>query len=192
MKLIFATNNQHKIEEIRAAIPDNYSLSGLQEAGIFEDIPETQDSIEGNAIQKATYIFDRYSMPCFADDTGLEVRALNNMPGVYSSRYAGPDGDAKRNITKLLLELQTKDDRFACFRTIIAYIDKGNIKTFEGIVEGNITIQEKGVKGFGYDPVFMPLGINKTFAEMSLIEKNKISHRSIALNKFIQFLNAGI
>jgi len=190
MKLIFATNNLHKLEEIRSNLPDKYLISGLIEAGIIEDIPETQDSIEGNALEKAKFIYEKYSFPCFADDTGLEVKALGGRPGVYSARYAGKDGDSKNNIVKLLKELENVDDRIAQFRTVIAYINKGVLKTYEGYVEGSITNKEQGKNGFGYDPVFIPKGFIKTFAEMSLNEKNKISHRSIALKKFIAYLNS--
>ena len=191
MNLIFATNNRHKIEEIKAILPENFRISGLQEAGIVEEIPETQDTLEGNAIEKARYIFEKYSLPCFADDTGLEVRALNNKPGVFSARYAGDNGDSKKNIMKLLTELENTEDRIARFKTVIAYINDRKILTFEGVIEGTITYQEKGAKGFGYDPVFMPVGFNKTFAEMALREKNKISHRSLALKRFIHYLNTG-
>ncbi len=190
VKLIFATNNLHKLEEIRSNLPDKYMISGLREAGINEDIPETQDSIEGNAIEKAKFIYEKYSLPCFADDTGLEVMALNGKPGVYSARYAGKDGDSRNNIVKLLKELENVDDRIAQFRTVIAYINNGVLKTFEGYLEGTITNQEQGKNGFGYDPVFIPKGFIKTFAEMPLNEKNKISHRSIALQKFIAYLNS--
>ena len=190
MKLIFATNNLHKLKEIRSNLPKNYIISGLREAGIFEEIPETQDSIEGNAVEKAKFIYEKYSLPCFADDTGLEVKALGGRPGVYSARYAGEDGNSKNNIVKLLKELENIDDRIARFRTVIAYISNGVLKTFEGCVQGIITNQVQGKNGFGYDPVFIPRGFIKTFAEMPLREKNKISHRSIALQKFIAYLNS--
>ena len=190
MKLIFATNNKHKLAEIKAIVSEKYQISGLNEAGISEEIPETQDSLEGNAIEKAKYIFDKYSCTCFADDTGLEVQALNNKPGIFSARYAGSDCDSKKNIKKLLLELKHFDNRSARFRTIIAYIKDGELITFEGVVHGAITHQEIGVNGFGYDPVFIPSGFDRTFAEMTLHEKNKISHRSIALQKFVTHLNS--
>lgn len=190
MKLIFATNNIHKLEEIRSSLTDKFMISGLQEAEIFEDLPETRDSIEGNAIEKARFIYEKYSLPCFADDTGLEVSAIGGRPGVYSARYAGEEGDSKKNIKKLLKELEYVNDRVARFRTVIAYINKGVSETFEGCVEGKITTQEHGINGFGYDPIFMPKGFSVTFAEMQLNEKNKISHRSIALQKFILFLNS--
>jgi len=190
MKLIFATNNLHKLEEIRSILPEKYKISGLREAGIIEEIPETQDSIEGNAIEKAKFIYEKYSLPCFADDTGLEVQALSGRPGVYSARYASEEGNSKKNIVKLLKELENIDDRIAWFRTVIAYISNGVFKTFEGHVEGTITSQVQGKNGFGYDPVFVPRGFIKTFAEMPLFEKNQISHRSIALQKFITYLNS--
>lgn len=190
MKLIFATNNLHKLEEIRSNLPKEFIISGLKEAGIFEEIPENQDSIEGNAIEKAKFIYEKYSLPCFADDTGLEVKALGGRPGVYSARYAGDDGNSKNNIVKLLKELENIEDRIAQFRTVIANFSNGVLKTFEGYIEGTITNQVKGKNGFGYDPVFIPRGFTKTFAEMPLTEKNKISHRSIALQKFIAYLNS--
>ncbi|MBN2523031.1 MAG: RdgB/HAM1 family non-canonical purine NTP pyrophosphatase [Bacteroidales bacterium] len=188
MNLIFATNNLHKLEEIRAAAPKQYHISGLKDAGIIEEIPETMDTLEGNAIEKANYIFKKYSLPCFADDTGLEVQALNNRPGILSARYAGPHGNSGKNIEKLLKEMTGIEYRNARFRTIIAFINNKIIETFEGVVEGKIALKEAGENGFGYDPVFIPFGSHKTFAEMTIDEKKRISHRSIALNKFIDFL----
>jgi XTP/dITP diphosphohydrolase len=189
MKLIFATNNPHKLEEIKAHIPEKYEVTGLRDAGISEEIPETHDTLEGNAIEKAQYIFEKYSYACFADDTGLEVEALDNRPGVLSARFAGMEGNSKKNIGKLLKEMKGIANRKARFRTVIAFINDNGISTFEGIVNGIITHQESGNNGFGYDPVFIPEGSQKTFAEMSLTEKNKISHRSMALNRFIDHLN---
>ncbi len=189
MKLIFATNNEYKLEEIRANVPEKYQILGLREAGIVEEIPETQDTIEGNALEKARYIFKKYSFVCFADDTGLEVQALHNKPGVHSARYAGSDGDSKKNTDKLLMEMKQVNNRSARFRTIIAYAKNDSLKTFEGLIQGSIAYQAIGVNGFGYDPVFIPSGSTKTFAEMPLVEKNKISHRSIALQKFVAYLN---
>jgi XTP/dITP diphosphohydrolase len=190
MKIIFATNNKHKIEEIRQALGDQYEIVGLQDIGITEDIPETQNAIEGNAIQKALYIYNKYKINCFADDTGLEVDALDGRPGVLSARYAGKGCSYDDNVNKLLLELKCFKNRKARFRTVIALIEEGKITTFEGIVEGHIAEEKFGEKGFGYDPVFIPDGYNRSFAEMKLNEKNKISHRVKALQKFINFIKA--
>lgn len=155
---------------------------------IFEEIPERSDSIEGNAIQKAQYICHNYSVSCFADDTGLEVSALDNKPGIYSARYAGPECCSRNNIKRVLAELAHINDRQARFRTVIAYSNRSYTKTFEGIVEGRIAYKPAGDEGFGYDPIFIPNGFNQTFAEMTLEQKNAISHRSRALKKFIEFL----
>jgi len=190
MKLIFATNNEHKLEEIRAIINPSFEISGLREMGIYEDIPETASTLEGNATQKANYIFNKLGMPCFADDTGLEVEALDHRPGVFSSRYAGPEGIAENNINKLLKELSGVTNRKARFRTIIAFVHQSRVYHFEGIVHGIITEEKRGNRGFGYDPVFLPRDSDNTFAQMLLTEKNKISHRSLALQKFIHFLNS--
>lgn len=190
MNLVFVTNNPHKLLEIRHALPEKLSVSSLKDVNILEDIPETQDTIEGNAMQKAEYVFNTYGFNCFADDTGLEVMALDKRPGVYSSRYAGPECNASKNMAKLLKELEYCGNRLARFRTVIAYVEKDNIFTFEGIAEGSIAHKPAGNKGFGYDPVFIPLGHNRTFAQMTLKQKNTISHRARALNKFITFLNS--
>ncbi len=189
IKIVFATNNQHKLNEIRHSIDKKFSVVSLKEMNIQEEIPETQVSIEGNAIQKARYILENYGINCFADDTGLEVNALNNRPGVYSSRYTGPECSSEKNIAKLLEELKNCHDRSARFRTVIAYAEPGNTYTFEGIAEGNISVEPFGNDGFGYDPVFIPKGYERTFAEMTLDQKNAISHRAKALKKFIHFLN---
>ena len=189
MKIVFATNNKHKLLEIQHAVGHSISIVSLKEAKISEDIPETQDTIEGNAIQKAQYIFNKYGFTCFADDTGLEVDALNNRPGVYSSRYAGPEGSSEKNIQKLLKELHGSSDRSARFRTIIAFTDGTQTFIFEGIAEGSISFTPAGNGGFGYDPVFKPVGFNQTFAEMTLAQKNTISHRAKALQKFTEFLS---
>lgn len=188
MVLLFASNNQHKLKEIRNALGEDFIIKSLKDAGFIEDIPETSNTLEGNAILKAQHFYNKYRQHCFADDTGLEVNALGNRPGVYSSRYAGPECDPVKNMQKLLLELQGVADRSAHFKTIIAYIENKNIHLFDGIVEGSITVSPRGIYGFGYDPVFIPKGFNKTFAEMTLEEKNQISHRTIAVNKFITFL----
>ena len=190
MKIVFATNNQHKLSEIRHAVSKNINIVSLKDVNIIEEIPETQDTIEGNAIQKAQFVYDNYGLNCFADDTGLEVTVLNNRPGVYSARYAGPECSSKKNIIKLLGELKNHEDRSAKFRTIIAYVEGSNIFTFEGIAEGQITLEPKGIEGFGYDPVFIPKGYKQTFAEMKLEQKNTISHRAKALRNFIDFLTS--
>ncbi len=188
MKIIFATNNQHKLEEIRAVANGKLEIFGLQEVGIYEDITENQDTIEGNAIEKARFIYNKYSLSCFADDTGLEVEALNMEPGVYSARYAGNHANEVDNVDKLLHMMQGIKNRNARFKTVIAFIYEDKVKRFVGLIKGEITIIRRGHNGFGYDPVFLPNGHNKTFAEMSPFEKNNISHRSIALQKFVKYL----
>ena len=193
MKLIFATKNKHKLNEIKAMLRENIQILSLSEIGFIDDIPETEPTIEGNALLKVRYIHKQYGIPCFADDTGLEVEALNNAPGVYSARYAGIEGKieekAKANMNKLLRELEGKTNRNARFRTVIAYIDAKNRETlFEGIITGNIIEEAVGNEGFGYDPIFLPDGYNLTFAQMPLNKKNLISHRSIAFKKFVKAL----
>ena len=189
--LVFATANKHKLEEIKAMLPDHLHIISLSDIGFTGDIPETEATIEGNALLKARYIHERYGAPCFADDTGLEVGALNGAPGVYSARYAGMEGSsderAKANITKLMHNLAGKTNRAARFRTIIAYIDAENTEhLYEGIVNGIIIEKAIGNEGFGYDPVFMPDGYDITFAQMPLDEKNTISHRAKAFRKFAE------
>lgn len=189
-QLIFASNNQHKIEEASAILkPFGFNVIGLSDAGIYEDIPETASTIEGNASLKANYIFSHYDFNCFADDTGLEVESLDNAPGVYSARYAGEQKSAEDNMNKLLSELEGKSNRNARFKTIIALIWEGREYMFEGIINGKISIEKRGDKGFGYDPIFIPNGYDKTYAEMNAAEKNKISHRAIALQKLADFLS---
>jgi len=188
MKLIFASGNDHKIKEIRSQIPAAIQLIGLKEAGITEDIPETADTLEGNAWQKADYLYDKLKVNCFSDDTGLEVEALDGAPGVYSARYAGPQKKAEDNMSKLLEELADKPNRKARFRTVIALIINGEKHEFEGVVNGEIMDKSSGKEGFGYDPIFRPNGYAKTFSEMSMEDKNKISHRGLAVDKLIQFL----
>jgi XTP/dITP diphosphohydrolase len=189
-QLIFASNNQHKIEEVSDILkPFGFNVIGLSDAGINEDIPETADTIEGNASLKANYIFNHYDFDCFADDTGLEVEALNNAPGVYSARYAGEQKSSEDNMNKLLTELESKANRNARFKTIIALMLDGKEYVFEGIINGRIATEKKGEKGFGYDPIFIPNGYEKTFAEMTAAEKNKISHRAIAVHKLAEFLS---
>lgn len=188
-ELIFATNNLHKITEIQSIIGDNFILKSLKQIGCNEDIPETAPTLEGNALLKAQYVFDKYGKNCFADDTGLEIEALGGRPGVFSARYATEGHDFEANIDKVLGELKGVENRKARFRTVIALILDGSVHYFEGIVNGEIITERKGIKGFGYDPVFLPDGYDKTFAEMPLDEKNKISHRSRAVAKLVDFLN---
>lgn len=188
-KLVFATNNAHKLEEIRAILGDKVEILSLNDIDCHADIPETADTLQGNAALKAQYIYDNYGLDCFADDTGLEVEALNGAPGIYSARYAGGEGhDSEANMKKLLSEMQDKDNRKARFRTVICLIEDGKENFFEGIVNGSIIRERKGGAGFGYDPVFMPDGYSETFAEMGNDEKNKISHRARAVQKLCEYL----
>ncbi len=187
-KLIFATNNAHKLEEVRAMLEPQYSIISLDEIGCHDDIPETADTLEGNALIKAKYIFDKYGLDCFADDTGLEIDALNGEPGVYSARYAGEACIPEDNIKKVLQLLGDNADRNARFRTSIALILEGKIHYFEGKVEGYIESSPKGEQGFGYDPIFTPQGYDKSFAQLSAGEKNEISHRGLAIKKLVEFL----
>lgn len=189
MKFIFATNNLNKLEEVQHQCSEELTIIGLKDAGINEDIPETSDTIEGNAIQKAQYIWNNYKLSCFADDTGLCIEALNGDPGVYSARYAGPEKDAKRNMELVLDKLKTEDNRQAFFQTSIALIEDGALTVFTGKVLGRITNDLSGDKGFGYDPIFVPEGHSNTFAQMSMDEKNAISHRGKAVAKLIEYLN---
>ena len=188
IKLVFATNNPNKIKEIKELIPGEIELLSLEQIGCTEDIPETSNTIEGNALQKVNYIKDKYGLDCFADDTGLEVEALSGAPGVYSARYAGEDKNSAANMEKLLRELEDKTNRNARFKTVIALDLQGERRTFTGICSGSITTEPKGEKGFGYDPVFQPEGYNKSFAEMELSEKTKLSHRGIATRQLVEFL----
>lgn len=186
--LVFATNNAHKLEEVRAILGNDFKIASLKEIGCHDDIPETADTLEGNAMQKAQYIKDKFGMDCFADDTGLEVEALNNAPGVFSARYAGPGHDSEANMKKLLHEMEGKENRKARFRTVIALLLDGKEYTFEGIVKGNIIEEKRGDSGFGYDPIFVPEGYDLTFAELGNDIKNKISHRAEAVKKLSAFL----
>ena len=187
MKLIFATNNAHKLSEIKQAIT-NFEIAGLKESGIIEDIPETGDTLQENARQKARFIFDKFGNNCFADDTGLEVEALNGEPGVYSARYAGLDCSFEDNNTKLLKELGGKTNRLAQFRTVICLIFDGEEHYFEGICAGEILTEYHGEKGFGYDPIFKLSGFEVSFAQMTTSQKNEISHRGLAVKKLIEYL----
>ena len=189
MQLVFATNNLNKLKEVQQLIPSNIKLLSLSDILCIEDIPETQPTIEGNAIQKAEYIKTNYGYDCFADDTGLEVDALNGEPGVYSARYAGPQRNAEDNMAKLLNELAGNINRKAQFKTVIALHINGELHTFTGICKGEITTKKHGDGGFGYDPIFKAEGHSKTFAEITLDKKNKIGHRGKAVKELVAFLN---
>jgi XTP/dITP diphosphohydrolase len=193
IRLCFATNNHHKVEEVRQALNGKIDLLTLEEINCFEELPETMPTLEGNSLQKATYVFDRYAIPCFADDTGLEVEALNGEPGVYSARYAGPQKNSENNVQRLLEKLNGCENRKARFRTIFSLVGLEKEPVFfEGVVNGLIATERKGSSGFGYDPVFIPDGTNITFAEMDLAQKNLISHRAIATHKLVNFLKSRI
>ncbi len=208
MEICFATNNAHKIEEIKAILGSKFpsyainydkaslikkasagwQVVSLAEIGCHEELPEERDTLEGNSLQKAEYVFNKYNLACFADDTGLEVEALAGAPGVYSARYAGEQRSAEDNMDLLLKNLEGKSDRKAQFRTVITLIQLGGLHQFEGIVEGTILKERSGKGGFGYDPIFLPSGFSKTLAEMSMEEKNQISHRARATQKLVEFL----
>ena len=188
MKIVFATNNQHKLSEIRQILGGRVEVLSLNDIGCNVDIPETGSTLEENALQKAQYVYDHYHIDCFADDTGLEVDALNGAPGVYSARYAGYGHDSEANMTKLLNELGENNNRSARFRTVIALIQQGEVHEFEGIVNGQIIRERRGGEGFGYDPIFQPDGYDQTFAELGLDIKNQISHRARATRKFAEYL----
>ena len=187
-KLVVATNNAHKLEEISAILGNEMELLSLKDIHCNADIPETADTLEGNARQKAMYIHENYGMDCFADDTGLEVEALNGAPGVFSARYAGDGHDSEANMQKLLKELEGKENRKAQFRTAICLIMEGKEYLFEGIVKGHIIEEKRGGSGFGYDPIFVPEGYDQTFAELGNDVKNTISHRARAVEKLCTFL----
>ena len=186
--LIFATNNQHKVDEIRLVLGNNFSISTLKEAGINIDIPEPHDTLEANATEKSKTIYQLTNKNCFSEDTGLEVEALNGAPGVKSARYAGEDRSFDANIEELLKNLAATENKNARFRTVISLLMDGREYLFEGICSGKITQKKKGMNGFGYDPVFIPDGSLKTFAEMDMAEKNKFSHRKKAMEKLVAFL----
>ena len=188
MKLVFATHNPNKLKEIQAIVPDYITLVSLKDIGCFEDIPETANTLQGNAKLKADHITNNYNLPCFADDTGLLVNALNGEPGVYSARYAGEENDANANMDKLLKNLSNKIDRSASFKTSIALNINEDTLYFNGFVAGQITETKNGEKGFGYDPIFMPNGYEQTFAQLPLEIKNQISHRGKAFLKLITYL----
>lgn len=188
--IVFATNNKNKLQEIREIVDGKYNILSLSDIGCHDDIPETEDTIEGNAFLKARWVKERYGYDCFADDTGLEVESLGGRPGVYSARYAGEDCNSERNIDKLLSELADKTDRKARFLTVIALIKDDYEKKFEGTAEGRISKERHGEGGFGYDKVFIPAGFEKSFAQMSSSEKNAISHRGKATKKLIEYLKS--
>ena len=190
-KLVFATNNAHKLEEVAAILGDQVELLSLNDIGCQADIPETAETLEGNALLKSSYIYKNYHLDCFADDTGMEVEALTGAPGVYSARYAGGEGhDAQANMLKLLHELDGKENRKAQFRTAISLILDGKEYLFEGVIKGEIIKEKRGDSGFGYDPVFMPKGYDRTFAELGNDIKNQISHRALAVQKLCEFLQS--
>ncbi|MDD4115249.1 MAG: non-canonical purine NTP diphosphatase [Massilibacteroides sp.] len=189
MKIVFATNNKHKLDEVKKIMAGHIKIVSLEEIGCHDDIPETANTLEGNALLKASYIKEKFGLDCFADDTGLEVETLHNAPGVYSARYAGETHDSEANMNKLLSELQGKDNRRARFRTVITLIIGNETKSFEGIVNGFIDTVKKGKTGFGYDPIFIPEGYTQSFAELGDTIKNKISHRAKAINKLNDFLS---
>ena len=190
-KFVFATNNRHKLEEIIQLSNNKFEIRTLNEIGCFDDIPETGETLEENALQKARYVYRKFGTNCFADDTGLEIEALNHAPGVYSARYAGNDKNPEANMNKVLKELEGFKNRNACFRTVVALIIDEKEYLFEGKIDGEILHEKKGIAGFGYDPIFKPENYTLTFAEMNLDLKNQISHRSRAINKLIMFLNEG-
>ncbi|MFK7050352.1 MULTISPECIES: non-canonical purine NTP diphosphatase [Flavobacterium] len=189
MKIVFASNNQNKIKEIQKLIPNSIEILSLKDINCLDDIPETATTIEGNARLKANYVTEKYGYPCFADDSGLEVEVLNGEPGVFSARYAGEEKDDQKNIKKLLNVLSCELNRKANFKTVIALNLEGEQYLFTGTVEGIITLEQKGSNGFGYDPIFIPDGHEITFAEMTLEDKSKISHRAKAVNQLIMFIN---
>ncbi len=190
MKLVFATNNLNKLSEIQSLVPEEIEILSLKDIDCNEELPETKFTLEGNALDKATYVFENYGYNCFADDTGLEIDALNGEPGVYSARYAGENSVAEDNMTLVLQKLEGITQRTCIFRTVIALVIDGNITLFEGSCSGVIKETRSGVKGFGYDPIFMPSGFKKTFAEMNQNEKGSISHRGKAVKKLVEFLDS--
>ncbi len=189
MNLVFATNNKNKLEEVKVMLPKTIELLSLNDINCLEDIPETSKTIQGNASQKTHYVFDKYNLNCFSDDTGLEIEALNGEPGVYSARYAGEQRNSEDNMNLVLEKLKNKTNRKARFKTVISLIINEKEMLFEGIVNGQITTEKRGEKGFGYDPIFIPEGYNKTFAELPLNIKNEISHRGKAIKQLFEYLN---
>lgn len=190
MNIVFATQNKHKVEEIQSQMTGNIEIQSLLDMNYLEELEETQNTLEGNALQKARFVANRFKCNCFADDTGLEIKALNNEPGVLSARYAGSEKSFEANMNKVLLNLKGHTDRSAQFRTVIAVIINGQEFLFEGVCKGEITEFKAGEKGFGYDPIFKPEGFDLTFAEMSMSTKNEISHRALAVKQLVDFLKA--
>jgi len=190
MELVFATNNQHKLRELQQILGQQFKLLCLNDINCQEDIPEESPTIEENSMDKAVYVYEKYAINCFADDTGLEVESLDGRPGVISARYAGEEKNMDNNIAKVLEELENKENKKARFKTVISLILDGKKYQFEGIINGQIIKEKRGIGGFGYDPVFVPDGYNTTFAEMSANDKNKISHRGLAVQKLVEFLKS--
>ncbi len=188
MKLIFATSNQHKLKEILSIAPKGFEILGLKDIGYNEELPETRATIEGNSLQKAEYLATKFGIACFSEDTGLEINALDGEPGVYSARYAGAKATYDDNTDKVLQKMKGEADRSARFKTVITYYDNGNYVQFEGITEGAILPERQGKEGFGYDPIFKPNDADKTYAEMSLEEKNSYSHRKKSFTLFANHL----
>jgi XTP/dITP diphosphohydrolase len=188
VNICFATNNPHKLQEVSNLLGDSFRILSLRDIGCEDELPETHETLEGNSFEKAEYVHRHYAIPCFADDTGLEVNVLNGAPGVYSARFAGPQKDSHDNIKLLLEKLKGSTDRLARFRTVITFISGRDVHRFEGIIHGKIADQLRGSSGFGYDPVFIPEGYDISFAEMNLEQKNRVSHRGIAIRKLVDFL----
>jgi XTP/dITP diphosphohydrolase len=188
MHLTFATSNAHKVKEIASVLPDGYTVQSLKDIGFTEELPETKDTIEGNSLQKAEYLSEKLKVTCFAEDTGLEIEALNGRPGVYSARYAGPNATFSDNVAKVLSEMADQSNRRARFKTVITYYSGGKYVQFTGLCVGTILNQPRGAEGFGYDPIFVPDGCNLSFAEMRLEEKNQYSHRRKAVTAFLDYL----
>ena len=186
-KIVFATNNEHKLQEVKAILAGKVEVISLAEIGYEDDIPETENTLEGNAALKAKYVYEKYRIGCFADDTGLEIAALNGKPGVFSARYAGEPTNSHNNMLKVLNEMTETTNRSAQFRTVIALVENGNYNYFEGIVKGTIATKAQGSAGFGYDPIFIPDGFEKSFAELNPEIKNTISHRAIAMEKLLHY-----
>ena len=188
MELVFASHNENKVSEVRNILPSNFKIISLNDLNFYDEIPENENTIEKNSIFKSNFIFEKFKLNVFADDTGLEIKALNNLPGVKSARYAGPEKNSSKNLNKVLDELKNNNFRKAKFKTVISLIFNGKLYLFQGIINGEITYNKIGNKGFGYDSIFRPNNSVKTFGEMSFVEKNKISHRAIAINKLKKFL----
>jgi len=188
IRLCFATNNKHKLEEVKAILPEKFELVSLSEIECFEELPENQRTIEGNALEKARFVFEKYGVDCFADDTGLEVEELHGEPGVDTAHYAGPERDADKNMDLLLQNLAGKSNRKARFKTVFSLFWQGEMYNFEGIVPGEISLEKKGTLGFGYDPIFIPDGFSQSFAELGSEVKNRLSHRAAATKRLAEFL----